>query len=87
METIVDRHSVVTHNKVIMLRIVYKVKKQDVDSEVAWLKSMFIFPSVDKMYNWLKSDYEYYIGMIADESILVSLKLRHSEIQTSVYRK
>lgn len=70
-----------------MLRILYKVKKEDVDIEVSWLRSMFIFPSVDRFYDWNKHDYIYYIGMIADESVLIPLKLRHSEIQTTPYRK
>lgn len=70
-----------------MIRIVYKIDSEHVDSEVAWLRSMFIFPAIDKKYNWLLQRYEYMVGFITDKSMLMTIKLRHPNISCTEYRK
>lgn len=70
-----------------MYRIVYKINEENVESEVQWLRSMFVFPAVDKRYNWNYHRYDHIIGMIADDSVLMTLKLRQPNISYEVYRK
>ena len=74
-----------------MLKIIYTVSAEDLDSELVWLKTQKVFPSTRETWkiNAVNNQYVriFQIGAIVDESAALAIKLRRT-LETCVpYRK
>ena len=60
-----------------MIRIIYFIDAEDQKDEIEWLKSIRVYPAVEKSYDWDKHKYHVKIGMIVSPDVALLIKLRH----------
>jgi hypothetical protein len=60
-----------------MIRIIYKIKTEDKEAELQWLKEQKIFPGVDDYVDWGTRVTMTRVGVIVTPEAALSIKLRH----------
>ena len=69
-----------------MKKVLYTVPIELADAEVEWLNEMMVFPAVEKVYHFGERTYKMNIGAIVDDSVFLSLKLKHKNLMHCLYK-
>jgi hypothetical protein len=60
-----------------MIKIEYSIEPGQKKEELAWLKSIYVFPATENSYDWLKQKSYIRLGMIVAPDTALLIKLRH----------
>ncbi len=75
------------HDTDIMYKIVYIIRPEQKDTEINWLRDQMVFPSSTVVYDVHTLEYKIWIGAIVDESMALSIKLRHIVYSQEIYKQ
>jgi len=60
-----------------MIKLIYFIDTESEKEEIEWLKSIRVYPVVEKSYDWEKHKYHLRVGMIVPPDTALLIKLRH----------
>lgn len=70
-----------------MLKIVYQIESEQLNSELEWLRDQMIFPSTQKRYDFKTGKTYEMIGIIVSPEAALPIKLRHKLLLQETYHK
>jgi len=79
-----------------MLKMMYSVLSEKKQAELQWLKDQKIYASCEDFTDWMSEDGKTFtfestektrFGMIVDNDAALAIKLRHSKVTQTEYRK
>lgn len=59
-----------------MIRLIYKIKPEEEEREVAWLREQKVFPAVTHRWDWTTEKEVVLIGVIVGQEAALTIKLR-----------